>query len=1179
MKTYREDFGSCVDTIKECSLIPFVSSLTALDTVERIPSVFLPLQGQIVYPNKELLFLNDNKCVIVSANYMTQHGWSDVKNSFNSNDIPFRLFLDKNRTFLQWSGDSTYRSLLQGRLVILRLACWNGSAGFQNDGEETVKIKNLSPCISFRVSGNLLKFTSNITEVQFALESNGGSGSNGSGSKEQFSTNEYLIIAISSFCLGLMYIASVALYIYLKRKKDNVNGSSSNSIESDKNFTRGDVDIRHQSFRQSSLLTPSIDFIEGNQANVIKNNPLVSHFMGFNENNAFVSDSSVDEDEGQRDEIDLDRQSPTNLDNECLPISITEVSENKEDHSRSFQNGPPRRKLYFNPAYFEPELLASPPPAAVEFLTKIREVISMAKNKMAAKKFHPTLNYISEEDSQKAESEPNSQNNTLHSKKSAHSSQLNTAKDSCAGCPGCMSKNNNNLAKPILKRCTNCGDKNNIIQKWLENVSTSSNETTDNVIYAGKVDDKRPLMGESQASSTSSRIESIRERIASPSPSTSSKSVKEEIAIVKGFVKEKNIFVQLDRKNVDETIFDSDSIPKIVSHSLKKNIKEMIYSQNFVRDKVNVFERKKENESDEKIETATHEIYNNPKFQMDQEPDSSAKAYSAVVKRKPEVLDQYSNPIKSPIINKQSVNKMPDMIYEAIEMEKKNNKIIDESPTPDYSSEYEMTKFKRYDGVSFAPFVPTPDYYTYGRNYIRNMKQYQPDSPIYSRKSPAYLVVDYETDSLERLNTLKKRNSSTPTSRSDISSSQPSPSSALPMEEEVEIRNALYDKEEGFRKDTDTIRKEREIDIQMRKTKIKYNTPNEGSMTIELEGISPDENNDATSSTDSDDFEPDTLDRHAKADKIIRYKAKQQEKKMNESFDFYEDKGSFLTLNFRQSKRQRNSGEASLKKLPNSHKISNTKSQNSNNNKSIPPDVISSSFKKSFHEIPHKKTMDEHSFKKSLVSAPIQFASDIEMDRKFISMDFPNDYHNRNSIIKTINHVKIPDPSPKFSDAFNENMRKTWKRFVGMAFKKHEEEDDGNKNIKTIAATEIEQGKVKNLIKKLNIVHVHDSGYLSSESLNNNENVSKSIESKDANERKVKNFKTRPLVPPPPVPKSSSLETSFMNNKNYEDLINITIYSSDDQNSSLHESDNEDERRIGEEVEDVGADSDFSFVQ
>lgn len=30
------------------------------------------------------------ECVIIDANFMTTHGWSDMKNSLYTNDIPFR---------------------------------------------------------------------------------------------------------------------------------------------------------------------------------------------------------------------------------------------------------------------------------------------------------------------------------------------------------------------------------------------------------------------------------------------------------------------------------------------------------------------------------------------------------------------------------------------------------------------------------------------------------------------------------------------------------------------------------------------------------------------------------------------------------------------------------------------------------------------------------------------------------------------------------------------------------------------------------------------------------------------------------------------------------------------------------------------------------------------------------
>lgn len=114
-------------------------------------------------------------------------------------------------------------------------------------GPTAKTVVNTSPCISFRVVGSPIKTTSSennlikqksfdsisipadITEVQFALENSGDE-------KENLSTNEYAVIAITSFCLGLMYIASVFLYIYLKKKKDQP--SAANSEDLNKNFSR-----------------------------------------------------------------------------------------------------------------------------------------------------------------------------------------------------------------------------------------------------------------------------------------------------------------------------------------------------------------------------------------------------------------------------------------------------------------------------------------------------------------------------------------------------------------------------------------------------------------------------------------------------------------------------------------------------------------------------------------------------------------------------------------------------------------------------------------------------------------------------------------------------------------------------------------------------------------------------
>lgn len=116
-------------------------------------------------------------------------------------------------------------------------------------GPTAKTVLNTSPCIAFRVVGSPIKTTSSefltisdemfitahfftradVTEVQFALEPTGKD-------KDPLSTNEYAVIAITSFCLGLMYIASVFLYIYLKKKKDQP--SNANSEDLSKNFSR-----------------------------------------------------------------------------------------------------------------------------------------------------------------------------------------------------------------------------------------------------------------------------------------------------------------------------------------------------------------------------------------------------------------------------------------------------------------------------------------------------------------------------------------------------------------------------------------------------------------------------------------------------------------------------------------------------------------------------------------------------------------------------------------------------------------------------------------------------------------------------------------------------------------------------------------------------------------------------
>ena len=120
----------------------------------------------------------------------------------------------------------------------------------------------------------------------------------------------------------------------------------------------------------------------------------------------------------------------------------------------------------------------APPPAAIEFLTKIREVITIAKHKMLAKRFSPTLIGIPEEEQLQQEGPPGSYYGGLSSKHSNMGTvslkRQNNRRQGCSGCPGCTMGTIESLL--TLEEQTSCQvccspeSKQNSIRKWLEDV-------------------------------------------------------------------------------------------------------------------------------------------------------------------------------------------------------------------------------------------------------------------------------------------------------------------------------------------------------------------------------------------------------------------------------------------------------------------------------------------------------------------------------------------------------------------------------------------------------------------------------------------------------------------------------------------------------------------------------------
>lgn len=615
------------------------------------------------------------------------------------------------------------------------------------------------------------------------------------------------------------------------------------------------------------------------------------------------------------------------------------TTDEKIENMKAIVNGTMRRKLYFNPAYFEPHLLVvsrvfstaclnlifsfipalsqSPPPGALEFLSKIREVITIAKYKMATKRFQPSLIVIPEEQQinlneagLKSVAEEGQENSVISTKDS------DANKKPCAGCPGCSSD------KPQTSNagCKNCGEKRNSIRKWLEGVSKHEgehvlsdhetdpsatkklNSAEDGVQSESDIDSMRkPPCGRELAnklSDSSSSSDSDTVKANSLGSKSSSSASKKKIPPPLPSTAPKIISHCLKREAPSKT--PDKPIPSKCSNSCNGNNKSVpmkICSNNLAHVKSNTPSSPPAvSDIYNNLSIPGSEIYNNPQFMLNSPPQSlrsrnSKQSRSSRSSRKRmEVLDQYANPM----LLRQSeamrnVQKAPDMVYEALANDYTQRKVclapngpygqINRMvPTPDYDDPNStLSSMKqRYANVFEDRFqVPTPDYNTPVRN--KNGKIYQPDSPIYHRRSPHYLIVDYETDSLERSHIGKgNRNSATPNSNnsSDVGS-QPSPSlsAALPLEEEVEVRNTVYDRVEGFRKDGDPARslnrmppsntsiyEEVRSMSSLREPRIRYNTPYHGSMTIEVEH-SP---TDTEMSTDSDQFEPDTLDRKPK---------------------------------------------------------------------------------------------------------------------------------------------------------------------------------------------------------------------------------------------------------------------------------------------------------------------------
>ncbi|KAH8280262.1 hypothetical protein KR018_001167 [Drosophila ironensis] len=881
-RAYREDLGICVDDIHECSLSPFVSGSSS----EKIPFVFLPLKGQIIYPSREISFANIHTpvCAVTGAQYLGSNGWSDLRNPIDT-DYPFRMFRDEGRSFLQWLGEAELRQKMQGRLIVVHLVCRDMTVTLNATNhpkrEPLMPPRNVhSPCVAFRVNGSPVKYSHNVPEVFFQPANSTTLASTSDG----MTMREYVVIGICSLLLGLIYVASVFLYLYMKKRKRHNSRHSLDNIGNDINYPKNDQVTYGAPFsRVGSIYSAnSMGLGNGNESNtrtsigslkedmgIVKNNPLLQHFPQLGErehNSGFASDIS-----NSNSECEMEEKIKTSVlvhpqlskspkptggtdnpaldaddflqDNECLPAENVAVidelmSEEKLENLRAMVSGNVRKKLYFNPAYFEPHLLAEPPQAAIEFLQKIREVIAIAKYKMAAKRYQPSLNIIPEE----MHPETGSSSPTMY---------------------------NIPLQQSLAGK--GFGDKRNSIEQWLQSVPNSEASPTQKTLDRPATVSPKKGSGSPTKGSLRREITAPKER-PPPPPMQKAKSTEGASSPVQA-------------SSSPSSRSPSKHSPELQPAKPKTPTYEAFSAFSMA---ANVYG----------FAETGGEIYNNPKFMLADSPAASLRSCSSrskSLRKRSEVLDQFaaanSTPTSLTSFDRQHYNMLRNMkpaevIYDSLKRE-----FAAHIPTPDYDSTIEKRIKDIYSSTqSSIPSVPTPDYSSLSR---KSLKQFQPDSPIYRRKSPQYLIVDYETDSLERLEPSKRKSSHSSSSPSSDVSSQLSPSlsTALPLEEEMEISHTVYDRMDGFRKEGEMKKRlagkhqhqhphgqhQRQKEAAAR---IKYDTPFRGSMTIEVEHEPPSD----LERTDSDQFEPDTLDRKPKKQSFCDISAWDAHKQMDSDF-------------------------------------------------------------------------------------------------------------------------------------------------------------------------------------------------------------------------------------------------------------------------------------------------------
>lgn len=156
---------------------------------------------------------------------------------------------------------------------------------------------------------------SDVSEVLFQSEAT----STLASTSDSMSTKEYVVIGVCSLLLGLIYVASVFLYLHMKKRKGRQQSphtrNSLDDITNEINYPKNDQVTFGAPFNRSGSIYSATSMGTSNEPRsrtsigsfkeemgIIKSNPLLQHFPQLSEHNSgFASDISNSNSECEMD--------------------------------------------------------------------------------------------------------------------------------------------------------------------------------------------------------------------------------------------------------------------------------------------------------------------------------------------------------------------------------------------------------------------------------------------------------------------------------------------------------------------------------------------------------------------------------------------------------------------------------------------------------------------------------------------------------------------------------------------------------------------------------------------------------------------------------------------------------------------------------------------------------------